>query len=95
MGNTPGAKLKPLTAKMTVEEMLSTGRTFGDLQKEGAVWNIETAAKKSGFSGWYLRELCAGKKIRHFMRNGRQYFFYPADVLALFKDVKPTRCLLR
>ena len=77
-------KNKPLT----VEQMLDAGNTFEELLQADLIYSIETASKKTGFSGWYLRELCAAKKIRHFMRNGHQYFFYPADIMKLFKTVE-------
>ena len=81
------AAFRAMDTETRLEHLLSF-KTFDELLLLGIIYDIQRAARRSGFNDAHLRKLCLGGKIDHFTRKvvGVQYFFWPEQVAGLFRE---------
>lgn len=64
-----------------------SSKSFDQQLKDGDIFDVTEAARRSGYNAVYLRRLCKAEKIDH-TRRGIRIFFTRDQVHALFNPMR-------
>lgn len=84
-------KRKNFSAGTTLAEMLQV-KTFGQLLKDGDVFDVQGASDRSGYTPQHIRRLCREKRVDHIDRGPTPdevvFFFTLEQLNGLFRYQK-------